>query len=297
MLLAICGLFSASFASLEIDILVETDQNASLYQGIDANGSVTNYQQVNSGGSVDSFHEISSEGDVNIWIDGANWTDVPSYVAESDSRWSKDSRGISDWDVAEIMENCYEYRFEGKQTSEEVKKFCYYLEAYIAGLWTNHMKPETQQMDEIVRTETNEDIGTLSETLGGNITELKEKSEENSFKTEYTYAAAYRWSESQGKDVDGMFGELREESNQRRASIEELKDGMKRLNETSKDDELSGAVGLVSGSDSILFGSISAIFLLLVYIAYVRLERTPATKKKVRKHITNFTSTARSYLW
>ena len=55
-------------------------------------------------GDVNAWTSINTTGNVGIYIDGANWTDIPSYIQENEGKWSRD-RGISASNLASIIED------------------------------------------------------------------------------------------------------------------------------------------------------------------------------------------------
>lgn len=286
----LCMVLFLSLCSADtiVETYVTTDGNVSAYQQIDANGSVRNSQWVNSGGDVESHHGINANGSVEIWIDGANWTNLPDYVATHENDWDEDP--IDKGHVVQMMRDCYEFRFEGKPIKSETEEFCFYLESYVAGLYNLHMHPEMQAEMAAglaeVKTETHENLSDLEEQLDEGLGNLEGKTDELEFKTKYGYQTSLQWMKANERDVEEVAASLEEEKENRHESVEGLKGDIEEVNSSlSREGVRGGTVGLVTSAENVILGALVVMALLVAYLLYMNITAHRANIWKVKRRI------------
>jgi len=54
-------------------------------------------------GDVNAWTSINTTGNVGVYIDGANWTDIPEYIEENEEDWLRD-RTLSFSNIASLFE-------------------------------------------------------------------------------------------------------------------------------------------------------------------------------------------------
>ncbi len=270
-LLGLVLLFSFCLADTSIQMSVDTTGDVMSYQEINSNGTVLHGQLINSNGDVGSYHEIDADGDVEVWIDGVNWTNVPEHITENEDSWNRDP-GITRKHVSGMMRECYEFRFEGKRASSTTQEFCFYLELYVAGLYGSHMYPELHSEIEAVAAETEENLTGMKEELDEGMDELEEKTEELDFKSSSSHKDSVKWMRENKESLQAMATDLKQEMNESRASVENIREDLDEVNSTLSEEGLQmrgGTVGLVAGADKIVLGGLTVLALLLAYFAYL----------------------------
>jgi len=185
--LFILSLLPFSAMALDMNIYVNSDENVTMNELLVTNDSIV------------GNYDLLANGSIEIWINGVNWTNIPSYISSHEYGWSHS--GLSRQAVVKMFKNADLWRFYGYKTVSENKELAYWLEDYIGNIYHIFIRPEIyQEIGQHVETlekETAENISQLNTTIA----QIEEDQDSQDIRIKNTYQLAYRWTKANEKKI------------------------------------------------------------------------------------------------